>query len=97
MIDILTVLIIVILLFIYLVMLRYWIRTMSIMGGQSTKLGVLSFFFAPIPQVIYYFNHKRQLDAKDRTAFNRYLLSISVVIALALLFFIMVTLYPHLL
>ena len=97
MIDILTVLIIVILLFIYLVMLRYWIRTISIMGAQSTKLGVLGFLFAPIPQVIYYFNHKRQLDAKDRTAFNRYLLSTSVVIALALLFFIMVTLYPHLL
>ncbi len=64
---------------IYFLSLKYWIRTIKIMDEKSTKYALMGWFLAPIPQFIFYFSYYSQLNVEDKSNFRRYLLSISVV------------------
>lgn len=73
-------LVVALLLGIYFLSLKYWIRTIKVMDAKSTRYALMGWFLTPIPQFIFYFSYHSQLNVEDKSNFERYLLSISLVI-----------------
>ena len=72
MVELLSLAIIIMLAILYIMLLLSWINTLKIMDQQSSRLSLLGFFFAPIPQLIFCISHKETLSAEQKKIFTRY-------------------------
>lgn len=55
----------------YIALIWYFVRSIIIIGRQSTGIAILAFLFSPFAQIFYYLTNKDKLSLEDRRDFKR--------------------------